>query len=176
GGLDKVQSGIIKFDDKEIRRYSSRTWDEIRNKDVGYIFQNYNLLTNLTVYDNIALTLNMVGVVDKEEIDNRVDYILDNIGMLNYRKRRAFQLSGGQQQRVAIARALAKNPKVIIADEPTGNLDSESTQGILKLFNELNAEGKTIIIVTHENEIAKMTKRILNFRDGLLVNDQEVTK
>ena len=135
GGLDKVNNGTIQFGDEIIKRYNSRTWDQIRNKDVGYIFQNYNLLTNLTVYDNISLTLNMVGVVDKDEIDKRIDYILENIGMINFRKRRAFQLSGGQQQRVAIARALAKNPKVIIADEPTGNLDSKNTIEIMNIIN-----------------------------------------
>ena len=137
GGLDKVQSGTIVFGDKEIKGYKSKTWDEIRNKEVGYIFQNYNLLTNLTVYDNIALTLRMVGVVDKDEIDKRIDYILENIGMINYRKRRAYQLSGGQQQRVAIARALAKNPKVIIADEPTGNLDSKNTIEIMNIIKKI---------------------------------------
>ena len=173
GGLDKVQSGQIEFDDKEIRRYSSRIWDEIRNKDVGYIFQNYNLLTNLTVYDNIALTLNMVGVVDKEEIDNRIDYILENIGMLNYRKRRAFQLSGGQQQRVAIARALAKNPKVIIADEPTGNLDSKNTLDIMNIIKKIS-QTKLVVLVTHEEELAEFyADRVIKLRDGQIVEDYQ---
>ena len=134
GGLDKVQGGSIEFGDEKIVGYNAKTWDKIRNKEVGYVFQNYNLLTNLTVYDNISLTLNMINIYDKEEIDKRVDYILDSMGMINYRKRRASQLSGGQQQRVAIARALAKNPKVIIADEPTGNLDSKNTQEIMNII------------------------------------------
>ena len=171
GGLDKIQNGMIQFGDKEINRYSSRTWDEIRNKDVGYIFQNYNLLTNLTVYDNISLTLNMVGVVDKGEIDSRIDYILENIGMLNYRKRRAYQLSGGQQQRVAIARALAKNPKVIIADEPTGNLDSKNTIDIMNIIKKIS-QTKLVVLVTHEEELADFyADRVIKLSDGKITED-----
>ena len=173
GGLDKVQSGSIQFGEKEINHYSSKTWDEIRNKDVGYIFQNYNLLTNLTVYDNISLTLNMVGVVDKTEIDNRIDYILENIGMINYRKRRAYQLSGGQQQRVAIARALAKNPKVIIADEPTGNLDSKNTIDIMNIIKKIS-QTKLVVLVTHEEEIANFyADRVIKLSDGQIIEDYE---
>ena len=173
GGLDKVQNGSLQFDDKVIDKYKSKVWDEIRNKDVGYIFQNYNLLTSLTVYDNIALTLNMVGVVDKDEIDKRIDYILENIGMLNYRKRRAYQLSGGQQQRVAIARALAKNPKVIIADEPTGNLDSKNTLDIMNIIKKIS-QTKLVILVTHEEELADFyADRVIKLRDGQVVEDYE---
>ncbi len=173
GGLDKVQSGTIQFGDKKIERYNSKTWDEIRNKDVGYIFQNYNLLTNLTVYDNISLTLNMIGVVDKDEIDKRIDYILENIGMLNFRKRRAFQLSGGQQQRVAIARALAKNPKVIIADEPTGNLDSKNTIDIMNIIKKIS-QTKLVILVTHEEELADFyADRVIKLKDGEIIEDYQ---
>ena len=173
GGLDKVHNGSIEFGEKIINRYSSRIWDEIRNKDVGYIFQNYNLLTNLTVYDNISLTLNMVGVVDKEEIDKRIDYILENIGMINYRKRRAFQLSGGQQQRVAIARALAKNPKVIIADEPTGNLDSKNTIDIMNIIKKIS-QTKLVVLVTHEEELADFyADRVIKLSDGRVIEDYE---
>ena len=171
GGLDKVQSGSIEFEKQIINRYSSRVWDEIRNKDVGYIFQNYNLLKGLTVYDNIALTLNMVGVVDKDEIDKRIDYILSNIGMGNFRKRRAFQLSGGQQQRVAIARALAKNPKVIIADEPTGNLDSKNTIDIMNIIKKIS-KTKLVVLVTHEEELADFyADRVIKLKDGQIIED-----
>ncbi|KFZ27438.1 MAG: Macrolide export ATP-binding/permease protein MacB [Candidatus Izimaplasma bacterium HR2] len=175
GGLDKVHSGMIQFDNTQINRYKSRVWDEIRNKHVGYVFQNYNLLNSMTVYDNIAITLNMVGVVDKKEIDKRIDYILENIGMANYRKRRASQLSGGQQQRVAIARALAKNPKVIIADEPTGNLDSKNTIDIMNIIKNIS-KTKLVVLVTHEKEIADFyADRVITLSDGQIISDIQNT-
>ena len=171
GGLDKVQDGIIEFANQTIDKYKSSTWDELRNKHIGYIFQNYNLLEEMTVYDNIKLTLNMVGIVSKEEIDKRIDYILGQIGMENYRKRRASQLSGGQQQRVAIARALAKNPKVLIADEPTGNLDSKNTIDIMNIIKKISSE-KLVILVTHERDIAQFyADRIIELKDGQIVDD-----
>ncbi len=173
GGLDKVKSGTIDFGKESINKYDSKTWDRIRNKQVGYVFQNYNLLTNLTVYDNIALTLNMINIYDKEEIDKRIDYILDAMGMINYRKRRASQLSGGQQQRVAIARALAKNPQVIIADEPTGNLDSKNTQDIMNIIKKIS-QNKLVVLVTHEEDIANFYgDRIIRLRDGKIVSDNQ---
>lgn len=173
GGLDKVNSGVITFDDVEINKYKAKVWDEIRNRHVGYIFQNYNLLSSMTVYDNIALTLNMVGVTDKDEIDKRIDYILENIGMANYRKRRSSQLSGGQQQRVAIARALAKNPRVIIADEPTGNLDSKNTIDIMNIIKNIS-KNKLVVLVTHEKEIADFyADRVITLQDGVIVSDEE---
>jgi len=173
GGLDKVQKGIIEFEEEVIEKYKSSTWDHLRNKHIGYIFQNYNLLEDMTVYDNIKLTLNMVGIVSKEEIDKRIDYILGQIGMENYRKRRASQLSGGQQQRVAIARALAKNPKVLIADEPTGNLDSKNTIDIMNIIKKISSE-KLVILVTHERDIAQFyADRIIELKDGQIVDDYQ---
>lgn len=173
GGLDKVQKGVIEFEQETIDKYKSKTWDQLRNKHIGYIFQNYNLLEDMTVYDNIQLTLNMVGIVNKEEIDKRIDYILGQIGMENYRKRRASQLSGGQQQRVAIARALAKNPKVLIADEPTGNLDSKNTIDIMNIIKKISAE-KLVILVTHERDIANFyADRIIELKDGQIVDDYQ---
>ena len=172
GGLDKVNGGTITFDDIEINKYKSSVWDEIRNRHVGYIFQNYNLLNSMTVYDNIALTLNMVGITDKGEIDKRIDYILENIGMANYRKRKSSQLSGGQQQRVAIARALAKNPKVIIADEPTGNLDSKNTVDIMNIIKNIS-KNKLVVLVTHEKEIADFyADRVITLEDGKIISDE----
>jgi ABC-type lipoprotein export system ATPase subunit len=172
GGLDKVQSGVIHYGDTEMHKYKSSVWDKIRNKDVGYIFQNYNLLEDLTVYENISLTLNMIGIYEKEEIDHRIDYILDHMGMLNYRKRRAAQLSGGQQQRVAIARALAKNPHVIIADEPTGNLDSKNTQDIMNIIKAISRT-KLVVLVTHEIALAEYYgDRIIRLKDGRIISDE----
>ena len=172
GGLDKVQNGTIDFGDVSIDKYRPKVWDKIRNEQIGYIFQNYNLLTNLTVYDNIALTLNMVGVVDKEEIDNRIEFLLEKVGLGNYRRRRASQLSGGQQQRVAIARALAKNPRVIIADEPTGNLDSKNSIDVMNIIKNISRE-KLVVLVTHEDELANFyADRVIRLKDGQVVSDE----
>lgn len=173
GGLDKLNNGVINFDEQEIKRYSPRKWDKIRNDNIGYIFQNYNLLTDLTVYENIEIVLKMAGIHDKLEIENRINYILEAMGMYNYRMRRASALSGGQQQRVAIARALAKNPEIIIADEPTGNLDSKNTIDIMNIIKKIS-ETKLVILVTHEKDIANFyADRIIKLSDGKIVDDIE---
>jgi len=172
GGLDSVKSGVIDFNQRKIDKYKSKVWDEIRNRSVGYIFQNYYLLPHETVYDNIALTLKMIGITDPEEIDFRIHYVLEKVNMDKYRKRKANQLSGGQQQRVAIARALAKNPKVIIADEPTGNLDSKNTLEIMRIIKQISKE-KLVILVTHEEQIADYyADRIIRLEDGRIVSDE----
>ena len=171
GGLDKVGGGEIQFGDDLIKKYDSATWDKIRNQRIGYIFQNYNLLANISVYDNISLTLNMIGIYEKEELDKRIEYVLEKVGMLNYKKRKPSQLSGGQQQRVAIARALAKNPDVIIADEPTGNLDSKNTHDIMRIIKSIS-KTKLVILVTHEVNLANIySDRIISLADGKIVAD-----
>lgn len=173
GGLDKVQSGSILYDETQISKYQSKIWDEIRNRSIGYIFQNYYLLPHETVYENIALTLRMIGITDEEEIDFRIEYVLEKVNMANFKKRLASQLSGGQQQRVAIARALAKNPKVIIADEPTGNLDSKNTLEIMRIIKQISKE-KLVILVTHETDIADFyADRVIRLEDGRVVSDLE---
>ena len=137
------------------------------------IFQNYNLLANLSVFDNIAFVLKLIGINDKKKIEERVNYILKAVNMYPFRKKKGLQLSGGQQQRVAIARALVKNPKVIIADEPTGNLDSKNTLDIMNIIKQISRE-KLVILVTHEKELAQFYgDRIIELRDGLIVNDYQ---
>ena len=171
GGLDKVQSGSIEFGDKIIEDYDASTWDKIRNESVGYIFQNYNLLPELSVFDNIGFVLKMIGINDPELIETRVNYILRAVNMYPFRKKKALQLSGGQQQRVAIARALVKNPKVIIADEPTGNLDSKNTMDIMNIIKQISLD-KLVVLVTHERDIAKFYgDRIIEIKDGQVIND-----
>lgn len=171
GGLDKVQSGTIDFDMDTIEGYDTKTWDKIRNEAVGYIFQNYNLLPELSVFDNIAFVLKMIGIQDPEIIEKRVNYILHAVNMYPFRKKRALQLSGGQQQRVAIARALVKNPRIIIADEPTGNLDSKNTQEIMNIIKQISLE-KLVVLVTHEKDIARFYgDRIIELKDGQIISD-----
>ena len=173
GGLDSVQGGVITFDEDEIKGYHAHTWDQIRNEKVGYIFQNYNLLPDLSVYDNIAFVLKMMGINDTKIIESRVNYILQAVNMYPFRKKKATQLSGGQQQRVAIARAIVKNPKVVIADEPTGNLDSKNTIDIMNIIKQIS-EQTLVVLVTHEKNIASLyADRIIELKDGQIVSDEE---
>ncbi|MBE0701281.1 MAG: ABC transporter ATP-binding protein/permease, partial [Acholeplasmataceae bacterium] len=171
GGLDKVQSGDIQFNQHALSGYKASTWDRIRNESVGYIFQNYNLLPELSVFDNIAFVLKMIGISDPAIIEERVNYILHAVKMYPFRKKKGLQLSGGQQQRVAIARALVKNPQVIIADEPTGNLDSKNTLDIMNIIKSISME-KLVVLVTHERDLAKFYgDRIIELKDGSIIED-----
>lgn len=173
GGLDKIGSGEIHFDEHEISKFNVSKWDELRNETIGYIFQNYYLQPQLSVYDNVAFVLKMIGISDKEEIDIRVTYILKALGMYEFRKKKALQLSGGQQQRVAIARALVKNPNIIIADEPTGNLDSKNTSDIMNIIQEI-AKEKLVVLVTHEKELAHFyANRVIEISDGKIIDNRE---
>jgi len=171
GGLDKVDKGEIDFDGQVIHKYDAKAWDEIRNEKVGYIFQNYNLLPHLSVFENIAFVLRLIGIHDEEIITKNVEYILKAVGMFKYRKKKATQLSGGQQQRVAIARALVKNPEIVIADEPTGNLDSKNTIDIMKIIKEISKE-KLVVLVTHEKDIAHIYgDKIIQLKDGQIIDE-----
>lgn len=176
GGLDKVESGQIDFLGKDLSKYHSNEWDDQRNAHVGYIFQNYHLQPALSVYDNVAFVLNMLGITNKEEVDKRVSYILNQMGMFAYRRKKALQLSGGQQQRVAIARALVKNPSIVIADEPTGNLDNKNTTEIMNIISKIS-QTRLVVMVTHEKEIANFyADRVIEVKDGQIVNDYENDK
>ena len=173
GGLDKVDGGDIYIDGEKMTTKSGNKKDELRNINVGYIFQNYNLIEDDTVFNNVALVLKMTGVKDKQEIENRVMYILKRVGIDKYRNRPAKMLSGGERQRVGIARAIVKNPKIIIADEPTGNLDSKNTIEIMNIIKAVSRE-KLVILVTHERDIAEFyASRIVEIVDGKIVSDRE---
>ena len=173
GGLDKIKKGSIYINNKKVSSKCSYKVDKIRNLNVGYIFQDYKLIENLSVYDNLSLVLRMVGIKDKKEIKNRIEYVLDKVGMLRYKRRPAGMLSGGEKQRVGVARALVKNPDIILADEPTGNLDSKNSLEIMKIIKAISNE-KLVILVTHEQDLAKFyASRIIELQDGSIVKDFE---
>lgn len=173
GGLDKISSGSIYINDEKITKRSTRKIDEIRSLKIGYIFQDYNLLNNLSVYDNVAMVLKMNGIKDKNEIKKRVDYVLEKVGMYRYKSRYASMLSGGERQRVGIARAIVKDPEIIIADEPTGNLDSRNTIEVMNIIKAISKD-RLVILVTHEKELAEFyASRIITIKDGTITSDKE---
>ena len=172
GGLDKVNQGEIYVNGQRISRRMSGKVDQIRTLNVGYIFQNYNLVDNMTVFDNVAIALRMVGMKDRAQIRERVNYVLEKVGMYRYRNRYADMLSGGERQRVAIARAIVKNPSIVIADEPTGNLDSRNTLEVMNIIRSISEE-RLVILVTHEEKLADFyADRIVRILDGKVVSDE----
>lgn len=168
GGLDNINKGKIFIDNKKL---SSSKKDKIRNEFIGYIFQDYKLIENISVFDNISLVLKMIGIKDKKIIKERVEYVLNIVGMLRFKRRPAGMLSGGEKQRVAIARAIVKNPKILLCDEPTGNLDSKNSLEVMKIIKSISKD-KLVILVTHEQKLAKFyADRIIEIKDGIVVND-----
>ena len=171
GGLSKIDKGSIYVDEEKITKVSVNKIDKIRSLKIGYIFQNFNLLDDETVFDNVSLVLKINGLKDKEEISKRVNFCLESLGIYRYRNRYAGMLSGGERQRVAIARAIVKDPEVIIADEPTGNLDSKNTIEVMNIIKSLSRD-RLVILVTHEKELAKFySDRIIEINDGNIVKD-----
>ena len=171
GGMDSIRSGKIYVNGKKISSKLNYKVDKIRNLNIGYIFQDYKLVDNLSVFDNVKLVLTMLGIKDKNEIKSRVEYVLDCVGMLRYKRRPASMLSGGERQRVGIARALVKNPNIILADEPTGNLDSKNSLEIMKIIKSISKD-RLVILVTHEVNLAKFyADRIIELKDGTVVRD-----
>ena len=166
-GLDNFSDGIIEVDGKKITKFGSKIQEQVRNEKFGYIFQNYYLLMDRTVEYNLQLGLSLYNLSDQEK-EERIDYVLKAVDMWRYKKRQVAHLSGGQQQRVAIARAISTNPTILLADEPTGALDQKTVAQVMDIFNELNAEGRTIIMITHDAKIAKHAKRIVRILDGNL--------
>ena len=177
GCLDKPTAGEY-FLDGVNTKCNDNKLAEIRNKKIGFVFQNYNLLVKLSILDNVLLPLLYLGYTNKEAKE-KAKLVLEKVGLGSHTKHKPSELSGGQMQRVAIARALITQPQIILADEPTGALDSKTGVEVLKMLEELNAEGNTIIVITHDKEIADHAKRIITVKDGYItsdeLNDEEVT-
>lgn len=172
GCLDVPSNGDYFFRENNISNYSSNKLAELRNKDIGFIFQNFNLLPRLNALENVILPLLYSGKSSKERT-NLALAALENVGLKDRTHHRPNQLSGGQQQRVSIARAIAGTPKLILADEPTGALDSTTSLEIMKILNDLNKRGITIVLVTHEDDIAKYGSRIIKMKDGKIIEDKK---
>jgi len=171
GCLDKPSFGSYFLDGIDVAKLNDDELSKVRNRKIGFVFQSFNLLPKLSALDNVALPL-VYGGVDKRQRIKRAKKALESVGLKDRVHHKPNELSGGQKQRVAIARALVNEPKILMADEPTGNLDSVSEEEILTIFKNLNATGVTIVMVTHEEIIAEHCKRIIRFKDGLVVGDE----
>lgn len=170
GCLDMPTSGVYELDGLNISKMESRELSSIRNKKIGFVFQSFNLIPRTSSLKNVELPM-IYAKMGKKERQKRAIELLEKVGLGERIEHMPNEISGGQKQRIAIARALANKPSIILADEPTGNLDTSSSEEIMNLFTELNNEGVTVIIVTHEDNIAEYTKRIIRFRDGQIIED-----
>lgn len=171
GLLDASNNGSYLFDGEEVAKFNEKQRAGIRKANIGFVFQNFNLIDELTVYENVELPL-IYNKVSSSERKQRVTEILERIGIAHRAKHFPLQLSGGQQQRVAVARALVTNPKLILADEPTGNLDSKNGNEVMELLTELHATGATIIMVTHSAYDAQFSSRIITLKDGGIISEK----
>ncbi|RZN84785.1 MAG: ABC transporter ATP-binding protein [Winogradskyella sp.] len=173
GMLDEADEGSYVLDDVAIKNLNEKVAAKYRNEFLGFIFQSFNLINYKTAVDNVALPMYYKGMARKERVEKAYHY-LEKVGLADWSHHLPSELSGGQKQRVAIARALASEPKVLLADEPTGALDSKTSYEVMDLIQGINDEGKTILVVTHEDDIAQMTKRIVNLKDGIIIDDSLV--
>ena len=170
GCLDTPTSGTYILNGKDVSKMKDNELAGIRNKEIGFVFQTFNLLPRMTALDNVALPMIYAGY-SKSERKARAEVVLNQVRLADRMDHQPNQLSGGQRQRVAVARALVNNPSIILADEPTGNLDSKTSLEIMALFNDIHANGNTVILVTHEEEIAAYAHRVIRLRDGMIESD-----
>lgn len=173
GILDEHDSGEYSLDDVEIRNLNEKLAAQYRNKFLGFVFQSFNLINFKNAVENVALPLYYQGLGRKERLEKAM-FHLEKVGLKDWAKHLPNELSGGQKQRVAIARALASEPKLLLADEPTGALDSGTSAEIMQFLQQLNDEGRTLLIVTHETDIANMCKRIVKLKDGIVMQDKNI--
>lgn len=171
GCLDTPTGGVYVLNGTDVSKMNDDELAGVRNKEIGFVFQTFNLLPRYSALDNVMLPLIYAGCT-REEREERAIKVLDNVGLSDRMNHNPNELSGGQRQRVAVARALINNPSIILADEPTGNLDSKTSVDIMNLFEEIFKQGNTIIVVTHEEDIAKHARRIVRLRDGLIESDK----
>lgn len=172
GCLDTATSGSYVLNGTDVSKMDDNQLAEIRNKEIGFVFQTFNLLPRYTALENVMLPMVYAGISKQERIE-KATLALENVGLSDRMDHKPNELSGGQRQRVAVARALVNNPSIILADEPTGNLDSKTSIDIMKLFNEIHQQGNTIILVTHEESIARHAHRIIRLFDGEVESDQK---
>lgn len=170
GCLDTPTSGTYQLNGQDVSSMSDDQLAEIRNKEIGFVFQTFNLLPRTTALENVALPMIYAGA-SKKVRTNRAEEVLTDVGLADRMDHKPNQLSGGQRQRVAVGRALVNKPSMILADEPTGNLDSKTSEEIMKLIDEIHAAGNTVILVTHEEEIAKRAHRVIRLMDGMVESD-----
>lgn len=175
GCLDSPTAGRYFLNSSDVSKMQDDALAEVRNKEIGFVFQQFNLLPRLTAVENVALPLIYNGTSKKERTENALE-MLDRVGLADRSHHKPNELSGGQNQRVAIARALVNNPSIILADEPTGNLDSKTSVEIMHIFDKIQADGNTVILVTHEEDIAKYARRIIRLRDGIIESDGATEK
>ena len=173
GCLDTPTSGEYYLNNKLVNQLNEDELAGIRNKEIGFVFQSFHLLAKNSALDNVLLPMKYAGA-NIDEATVRAKHVLDQVGLADRMSHGPTELSGGQQQRVAIARAMVNTPSILFADEPTGNLDSKTEGEVMGLFKELNEDGQTIILITHEEEIAKQSKRIINIKDGLIESDTKI--